>query len=48
MLRPISQLKPRPSATMAMPTAMMPLRVRACDAVKRVARRRPRVSRAVR
>ena len=27
MLRPISQLKPRPRATMAIPTAMMPLRV---------------------
>lgn len=29
MLRPIAQLKPRPSATMATPTAMMPIRVRA-------------------
>ena len=28
MLRPISQLKPRPIITVAMPTAMMPLRVR--------------------
>ena len=31
MLRPISQEKPRPIATMAMPTAMMPVRVRACE-----------------
>ena len=34
MLRPISQLNPSPIATMAMPTAMMLLRVRPCDAVK--------------
>ena len=31
MLRPISQEKPKPSATMAMPTAMMPMRVLACE-----------------
>ena len=35
MLRPISQLKPRPSATMAMPTMMMPVRVLACDVARR-------------
>ena len=34
MLRPISQLKPRPNATMAMPTAIIPVRVWACDAVR--------------
>ncbi len=32
MLRPIRKLKPRPSATMAMPTIMMPLRVLFCEA----------------
>ena len=34
MLRPISQLKPRPNATMAIPTAIIPVRVWACDAVR--------------
>ena len=31
MLRPISQEKPRPSATIAIPTMMMPPRVFACE-----------------
>src|ERR1019366_4758224 len=33
MLRPISQLKPRPNAIMAMLTAIMPVRVWPCDTV---------------
>ena len=32
MLRPISQLRPRPSRTDAQPTPMMMLRVRVCEA----------------
>ena len=37
MLRPISQLNPRPSSTCAMPTTMIMLRVRSCDAVSAAA-----------
>ena len=33
MLRPINQLNPRPKATMAKPTARIPVRVWACDTI---------------
>ncbi len=33
MLRPISQLRPRPNNTATMPTAMMKFRVRVCEAL---------------
>ena len=33
MLRPISQLNPKPISTVAIPTLVMMVRVRCCDAV---------------
>jgi hypothetical protein len=37
MLRPISQLKPRPKATIKNPSATMVVRVRACEAASSAA-----------